>query len=316
MTKKGEPTDFEGFLTWEALTSILSYDPATGEFRWIGARRLGWNNRVAGSTYQGYVRIEILGRCFQSQRLAWLYMTKRWPSGLVDHKNGNCGDNRWVNLRDVSRIENRRNWAPYQVVPIRKDVVVPPPVLREAKKAPRRGIASDFESFLTQEVVVSLLSYDPASGEFVWRDNRTNPMRIKIGQRAGSLHAKSGYINVAILGRTFRAHRIAWLYMTGKWPKADVDHKNGERSDNRWFNLRDATRSQNAFNQRRSKPNKSGIRGVYPHGKKWRVIVGLNNELVRLGTFSTKEEAEKVRRDFEQKHYAEFASNQPTKIGA
>ena len=79
MPRRGNPTDFESFLTWEALVDVLSYDPATGEFRWVKPGRLGWVGRLAGTVdYSGYRRIEILGRSFYAARLAWLYMKKRW----------------------------------------------------------------------------------------------------------------------------------------------------------------------------------------------------------------------------------------------
>lgn len=315
MPKWGEPTDFESFLTWEALTAVLSYDPATGEFRWIKCGQMGWKGRLAGTNDQGYCRIEILGRGFYAHRLAWLYMTKHWPRGLVDHKNGNRGDNRWTNLKPVSRLENRQNWAPYLVTSDGfKPALRQPKAKKQPNPNPKRGIASDFDSFLTQEIVTSLLSYDPATGEFVWRDNRTNPRRIKIGQKAGDVKVGE-YSDISIMGRRFRAHRLAWLYMTGHWPKGDVDHKNGEKSDNRWENLRDSTRSQNAFNQRRAKDNASGIRGVHKHGKKWRAVIGLNNKQVSLGTFVTKKEAEEVRLKYEQEHFGDFA-NSVEKTGA
>jgi hypothetical protein len=109
----GEPTDFESFLIWEALVSILSYDPATGEFRWRQTTRNGWVGKIAGTVdireYAGYRRIEILGRSFYAARLAWFYMTKKWPARLVDHKNGIPADDQWENLRQADRVQNGHN---------------------------------------------------------------------------------------------------------------------------------------------------------------------------------------------------------------
>src|SRR5690348_3341834 len=124
-SRRGNPTDFESFLTWEALVDVLSYDPATGEFRWVKSGRLGWVGRLAGNVdkREGYRRIEILGRGFFASRLAWLYMTKRWPRGLVDHKNGVRDDDRWGNLRDVGRWENRHNRHTAEVIALNRETL-------------------------------------------------------------------------------------------------------------------------------------------------------------------------------------------------
>lgn len=314
MTKRaGNPTDFESFLTWEALVGVLSYDPATGEFRWVKSGRLGWIGRLAGTVDQreGYRRIEILGRGFFASRLAHFYMLKRWPSDLIDHKNGNRSDDRWANLRPVTRLQNRHNWFKDRVgvvVELRPQQQAVSVVAAVPKKAPQRGKANDFESFLTQEIVQRLLSYDPATGAFVWRSNETNPMRIRVGQRAGKV-SSTGYVDIQIMGRKFRAHRVAWLYMTGRWPKHDVDHINQEKSDNCWHNLREATRAQNALNRGKNANNTSGAKGVYrrPNGK-FQAYIGIAGKTKKLGTFLTFGEALNARQDFENANLAEWCT--------
>jgi hypothetical protein len=363
MTQAGNPTDFESFLTWEALTEILSYDPATGEFRWVKSGRLGWVGRLAGTVEQasGYRRIEILGRSFYASRLAFLYMKKRWPHSLIDHRNGNRSDDRWVNLREATRQENGANrktrkdsksgvngvyqtpngkWiARTRIGAVRHNLGVfctieeakaardafdaqhlgefqpvyltnaqcPQPILRIPKVPPARlaaatrGIPSDFETFLTQEILIRLLSYDPATGGFVWRSNETNPRRIKIGQSACGSKNSGGYVSIQILGRKFVAHRLAWLYMTGRWPAKLIDHVNGDRADNRWANLRQVDHSQNGYNQCRSAAAASGIRGVYVRENgKFRAIAGRNNKRVDLGTFDRIEDAKQARDVFNE----------------
>ena len=115
MSKRaGNPTDFESFLTWEALTEVLSYDPGTGEFRWVKSPRPGWAGRIAGHVnplHGGYREITLSGRTFRASRLAWLHETKEWPKGVVDHINGKRDDDRWANLRDASLAENALNRA-------------------------------------------------------------------------------------------------------------------------------------------------------------------------------------------------------------
>jgi hypothetical protein len=170
----------------------------------------------------------------------------------------------------------------------------------------RTGNPTDFETFLTWEALVSILSYDPATGEFRWRAFRTNPQRIKEGQLAGQ--GKPGeYGEIMILGRKFQAHRLAWFYMKKRWPTALVDHKNGSKSDNRWENLREASRSQNGHNRSPGTNNKSGFVGVYPHGKKWRATVRVSGKSIHLGTFATREDAIKARQEFNVANFGEFA---------
>jgi hypothetical protein len=116
MTKRlGNPTDFESFLTWEALTDVLSYDRATGEFRWVKSARAGWVGRIAGHidlTRGGYREIRINGRLYRTARLAWLHETKEWPKGVVDHKrkwmaHAHC-DNKKVHLGIFATLDEAR----------------------------------------------------------------------------------------------------------------------------------------------------------------------------------------------------------------
>lgn len=94
-------------------------------------------------------------------------------------------------------------------------------------------------SKLTQEVLKSLLYYDPETGIFVWLVTR---QRSPAGKEAGGYDEK-GYRRICVNGTKVRAHRLAWLYMTGEWPEDQLDHINGLKDDNRFVNLREATNS-------------------------------------------------------------------------
>jgi hypothetical protein len=143
---------------------------------------------------------------------------------------------------------------------------------------------------LTAERLRELLHYDPSTGIFTWRVRRCG--RALVGATAGSLNA-DGYVHIRVDGGRYKAHRLAVLYMTGEWPVRDVDHENLCRSDNRWNNLRRATRSQNCANSRRPRNNTSGFKGVSWHGagKAWVARVMVKGESRYLGLFDTPEAA-------------------------
>lgn len=118
---------------------------------------------------------------------------------------------------------------------------------------------------LTQARLKELLHYCPALGIFWWneRPDNTKANRVFNAMYAGKIagyRTRDGYGKVNIDGRSQGLARLAWLYMTGDWPKADVDHANTWRLDNAWSNLREATRSQNTAN--RNPQGKSGVKGV------------------------------------------------------
>ncbi len=124
---------------------------------------------------------------------------------------------------------------------------------------------------LTRERLIELLSYDLLTGLFI--RNKSRGGSFKKGTIAGSLTTgrNAGYIAIQIDGKSYKAHRLAFLYMTGYMPKNQVDHKNHIRTDNRWDNLREVTRGENAKNQSIPKSNTSGIAGVYwnKNSKRW-----------------------------------------------
>lgn len=143
---------------------------------------------------------------------------------------------------------------------------------------------------LTYERMVRFLSYDPATGAFTSLINR-GP--IKIGQVVGGVNVQ-GYIQIQIDGIIYYGHRLAWLYMTGEWPKDTIDHINGVRHDNRFENLRDVEPSGNAQNQRRPrKDNETGLLGVSKHSQmdKWVARIKIGSMYQHLGCFDTPEEA-------------------------
>lgn len=159
---------------------------------------------------------------------------------------------------------------------------------------------------LTHVRLQELLHYDPETGVFTWRVDRTG--KAKAGTVAGSLNTR-GYVNIYIDGVPHRAHRLAWFYMQGRWPNPGVDHENTVKSDNRWLNLREATQKDNNGNSNIRKDNKSGFKGVCFHkaSGKYTATITLNRKPTHLGCFTSKEEAAAAYATAAREHFGEFA---------
>jgi hypothetical protein len=145
-------------------------------------------------------------------------------------------------------------------------------------------------SALTQEVLKSELAYNEQTGAFVW-------CRIGspgFGRTVQTLN-ESGYVVMHVLGRLYRAHRLAWLYVHGVMPTQEIDHINRDRADNRIANLRLATSSQNKQNTPLRCDNTSGFRGVTKKRRKWEARIDVDGKAIRLGVFPTPEEASAAR---------------------
>jgi hypothetical protein len=143
---------------------------------------------------------------------------------------------------------------------------------------------------LTAQRLRELLHYDPETGVFTWKV--ANGTRAKVGAIAGSL--SKGYILVRVDALNRRAHRLAWFYVNGEWPTDEIDHINGDKSDNRICNLRCVSRSVNLQNQRQ--PRSDNARGLYlgvgwdKARQKWRAQIK-DGKNTFLGRFNSQEEA-------------------------
>ena len=133
------------------------------------------------------------------------------------------------------------------------------------------------------------LDYSPETGEFRWRV-KTGRKPV-IGAVAGSTDAL-GYVRIRLFRQSYLAHRLAWLHVHGAWPTLEIDHKNGNPSDNRICNLRQVTSQQNKQNRHKVSAA-SGLRGVHwlKANKKWRALIMHNRKSLYLGLFDTAEEA-------------------------
>lgn len=144
---------------------------------------------------------------------------------------------------------------------------------------------------LTQARLRELLWYCPASGLFSWRQSAKGR---KMDRPAGCTSAV-GYTVIRIDKRLYQAHRLAFLYIYGRWPDGDVDHKDGTRTNNNAENLRECTRAQNLQNKRRSSTTlgRSGLLGAQWCSQvgKWYGAIQVDGKKTHLGTFETAAEA-------------------------
>jgi hypothetical protein len=141
---------------------------------------------------------------------------------------------------------------------------------------------------VTAERLRQLFDYNPATGDFVAKTSRGGHFA---GRVAGARkEQRCGHIYICIDRRLYLAHRLAFLWMTGEWPKLEVDHINCNGSDNRWVNLRDVPGAVNLQNQiRPRKCNRSGFQGVSPNRKRWAAQIKACGAHIHLGTFDTPE---------------------------
>lgn len=157
---------------------------------------------------------------------------------------------------------------------------------------------------LTAEKLRELLHYDPDTGIFTRKVSTSH--NAKAGAVAGSQDGL-GYLLIKVLSRPYKAHRLAWLYMNGTWPKLDIDHINRNRSDNRIANLREVTHKQNHQNRSKSSNNTSGHPGIYwdKQKSKWRAKIEHNQKQIHLGYFTDIEEALSARKAAEKLYWAD-----------
>jgi hypothetical protein len=148
----------------------------------------------------------------------------------------------------------------------------------------------DTDRGLSHSYLKSVLYYDPWTGVFTRLKQTSN--RVIIGDDA-RVKRKDGYYQVCVQAKVYLAHRLAWFYVHGVWPKEEIDHKNRDPSDNRIANLREATSLQNKYNGKKRSNNTSGFIGVcyYKAYDKWTAAHTTNGVSVFLGYFDTAEEA-------------------------
>lgn len=160
---------------------------------------------------------------------------------------------------------------------------------------------------ITQRQLKEALKYDPETGLFYWLQSRRRNVR-RAGDIAG-LPRKKGYSQIWIDNKPYSSHRLAFLYMTGEWPKV-VDHVDGDITNNRWNNLRECHGSTlNNANMKRPSRNTSGVKGVSwsSASGKWYASIMRHGKSFNLGYYESKDHAAAAYREAASRLFNEFA---------
>lgn len=158
---------------------------------------------------------------------------------------------------------------------------------------------------VTLQRLKELLNYDSETGIFTWAQSRRC---VRAGEEAGTI-SFNGYVAIKVDGKLYRAHRLAWLWVTGTLPTCEIDHINRVRADNRILNLREATSSQNKCNQSVRKDNAVGITGVSycMERNKFLAQIAINGKNRNLGRFDSIEAAEDAYITASKKMHGDFS---------
>lgn len=161
---------------------------------------------------------------------------------------------------------------------------------------------------LTQARLRELLHYDPESGVFTWIAKSSPCSHIRPGDIAG--WDDDGYVKIKLDGRDYKAHRLAWLYMHGQWPSRFIDHKDTDRSNNRFLNLRDASCAINMQNQTKAHANNRscGLLGVTFHKQsgRWAAKLAINGKRLFGGLHDTPGQAHTAYLTLKRAHHPGF----------
>lgn len=167
----------------------------------------------------------------------------------------------------------------------------------------RKDLRAQKERELTYVLATAEWAYDAATGVITKR--ATGEV---VGGRQNTGYGY-GQVRWSQNGKSYAAHRLAWLLETGAWPTGYVDHANNDHGDNRFENLRDCTQSQNLGNQRRRITSKSGVKGVYwdTRRAKWHAQIAVNGKSRTLGRFDSKDDAATAYAKAAHETFGEFA---------
>lgn len=178
------------------------------------------------------------------------------------------------------------------------------------------------KTYPTAEFIRQILDYNPKTGELFWKARKAEMFQVVTdtpekacktwntqfaGKRVGTRHTL-GYLRVSIYDVSYYCHRLAWIHFYGFEPRGQIDHANGDKTDNRITNLRDANNQQNSANKRVLANNILGVKNVRRTDEgRFRSTIYVDSAPIHLGIFDTIEEASAAYAKAARKHFGKFA---------
>lgn len=161
--------------------------------------------------------------------------------------------------------------------------------------------SSMMERAVSYERYHEAFSYDPDTGLLKWK---IQSGRALPGDVAG--YNSTNYVVIVLDNEAQHAQNVIWFMQTGKWPKHQVDHKDRDKHNNRWVNLRPATRSQQGANQ----PARGEFKGVKKNKycSTYTAQIKVRGKCIHLGSFRTPEEAHAAYTVAARQHFGEYAT--------
>lgn len=167
------------------------------------------------------------------------------------------------------------------------------------------------DNSLTLQYLHSILIYNKNTGLFLWkyRDDVGKKWNNRNAGKVAGTKNKNRHVTILINRIKYKAHRLAWFYVTGFWPKENIDHRDLNKSNNIWKNLREATHAQNSMNRKLQPNNLIGFKGVSwkADRDKWMSRIKKDRRQIFLGYFQTPEEAHNAYVVASKKYHGEFA---------
>jgi hypothetical protein len=155
--------------------------------------------------------------------------------------------------------------------------------------------------------VRELFDYQPKTGKLIWLVAHGRWKRIPAGTAAGTL-TTANHLVVRIDGDNYLCHRVIWLWVTGKWPANEIDHRDLNGSNNKWSNLRTATHAQNNQNKKVQKNSRTKFKGVQKIiSGRWRAYISIGRKFRHIGMFDTPQEARRAYLKAAKRLYGDFA---------
>ena len=164
---------------------------------------------------------------------------------------------------------------------------------------------------LSADYVRSILDYDKETGNLRWkpRQTRRGLWNIKFAGKIAGTSETDGRRKIVLKGKPYQHSHVAWVIVTGEWPRHEVDHLDTNPANNKWSNLREATRVQQLHNRCVMGNSTTGLKGVHKnkHGTTYNARIRVKGRRLFVGNFPTAEDAHAAYCIAASKYYGEFA---------